>query len=58
MSNSVYDKIIENLRKVVKIRLDDNAKHCKKYLSKSSFVSQRIFSRFLLLYTGLNQFKC
>ena len=45
MNNSVYGKPIENLRKRVKVRLVNNAKDYKKYVSKPSSVSRKIFSK-------------
>ena len=36
---------MENLRRKVKVRLVNNAKDYKKYVSKPSFVSQKIFSK-------------
>ena len=45
MNNSFYGKAMENLRKRIKVRLVNNAKNNKKYLSKPSFVSQKIFSK-------------
>ena len=39
MNNRVYGKAIEHLRKRVKVRLVNNAKDDKKYVSKPSFVS-------------------
>ena len=45
MNNSVYGKTMENQRKTAKVRLVDNAKDYKKYASKPSFVSQKIFSK-------------
>ena len=39
MNNRVYGKAMENLRKRVKVRLVNNAKDDKKYVSKPSFVS-------------------
>ena len=44
MFNSVYGKAMENLKKIINIRLVNNAKDYKKYVSKPSFVSQNIFS--------------
>ena len=35
---------MENLRKRINVRLVNNAKNYKKYVSKPSFVSQEIFS--------------
>ena len=43
MNNSVYRKTMENLRKRINVRLVNNAKDYKKYVSKPSFVSQMIF---------------
>ena len=45
MHNSVNGKTIENLRKRVKVRLVNNAKDYKNYVSEPSFVSQKIFSK-------------
>ena len=45
MNNSIYGKIMENLTKRVKVRLVNNAKDYKKYVSMPNFVSQKIFSR-------------
>ena len=45
MNNSIYGKTKENLRKRVKVRLANNAKDYKKWMSKHSFVSQKIFSK-------------
>ena len=39
MFNSVYGKAMENLKKIINIRLVNNAKDYKKYVSKPSFVS-------------------
>ena len=48
MINSVYDKAMENLRKRINVRLINNARDCKKYVSKPSFVSQKNFSKSLV----------
>ena len=45
MDNSVSGKTMENLRKREKVRLVDNFKDCIRYVSRPSFVSQKIFSR-------------
>ena len=46
MNNSIYGKKKwENLRKRVKVRLVNNAKSYKKWVSRSSFVSQKISRR-------------
>ena len=44
-NNSVYGKTMENLRKRINVRLGNNSKDYKKYLSKPSFVSQKIFNK-------------
>ena len=48
MSNCTFGKAMENLRKLINVRLVDNDKDCKKYVSKPSFVSQKIFSKDLV----------
>ena len=45
MNNSVYGKRMGNLRKRINVRLVNNAKDYKKYVSKPSFVSQKAFSK-------------
>ena len=44
MNNSVYGKIVENLRKRINVRLVNNAKDHLKYVSKQTFISQKIFN--------------
>ena len=48
MNNSVYGKTMENLRKRINVRLINNANDYKKFVSKPSFVSQKIFSENLV----------
>ena len=43
MNNSVYGKAMENLSKRVKVTLGNNVKGYKKYVSKPSFVSRKVF---------------
>ena len=43
MVNSVYRKTMENLRKRINVRLVNNAKYQKKYVSKPIFISQKGF---------------
>ena len=45
MNNSIYGKTMKNFLKRVKARLFNNAKDHKKYVSKPSFISQKIFSK-------------
>ena len=47
---------MENLKKRVKIRLVNNTKDYKKYVSKPNFVSQKTFVEIILLFIKLNQF--
>ena len=45
MNNSTFDKTMENLSKRRNVRLVNNARNYKNYVSKPSFVSQNIFSK-------------
>ena len=45
MNNSTFGKTMENLRKRINVRLVNNAGDYKEYVSKLSFVSQKIFSK-------------
>ena len=45
MNNSVYGKTVENLRKKINVRLVNNAEDYKKWVSRPSFVSEKIFSK-------------
>ena len=45
MNNSTFGKTMENLRKIINIRLLNNDGDYKIYVMKSSFVSQKIFSK-------------
>ena len=45
MNNSVFGKTMENLRKGINVRLVNNAKDYIRYISKPSFVSQKIFGK-------------
>ena len=44
MNNSVYGKTMEYLRKRMKVTLINNPKDYKNYVSKPSFVSQKMFN--------------
>ena len=50
MNNSVYGKTMENLRRKINVSLVNNAKDYKKCVSKPSFISQKMFSKILLLF--------
>ena len=54
MNKSIFDKTMENLRKRMNVRLVNNAEDYKKYVSKPSFVLQKIFIKILLLFMKLN----
>ena len=45
MNNSVFDKTMENLRKRKSVKLINNAKDYVRFISKPTFVSQKIFSK-------------
>ena len=45
MNNSVFGKTMENLKKRMSFKLVNNAKYYVKCISKSSYVSQKIFSK-------------
>ena len=45
MNNSAYGKIMKNLRKRINVRLVNNAKDHLKYVSKQTFISQKIFNK-------------
>ena len=45
MANSVYGKIKENLRKIIKVRLVTNEKCFLKYTSKPTYISHKIFGK-------------
>ena len=45
MNNSVFGKTMENLRKIINVKLVNNAKYYVRYISKPSFVSQKTFSK-------------
>ena len=44
MNNSAFGKTMENLKKI-SVKLVNNARDYKKYVSKPIFVSQKIFSK-------------
>ena len=54
MNNSAYGKTLENLRKRINVRLVNNAKDYLKYVSKPTFISQKILVKILLLFIRLN----
>ena len=56
MNNSIYEKTMENLRKRINVKLVNNAKNYKEYVSKPIFLLQKIFNKNFLLSMKLNQF--
>ena len=48
MNNSPFGKTMETFRKRINVRLVNNAEDYKKYVSKPSFVSQKIFNKNLV----------
>ena len=48
MNNSTFGKTMGNLRKRINVRQDNNVRDYKKYVSKPSFVSQKMFSKSLV----------
>ena len=45
MNNSAHPKTMEHLRKRINVRLVNNAKDYFRYVSKPTFISQKIFSK-------------
>ena len=56
MNISIFGKTIENVRKRINVRLVKNAKDYIRYISKPSFVSQKIFSKNFVATHEINQF--
>ena len=56
MINSVYGKTMENLRKRINVRLVNNKKDFLKYTSRSTYITQKILVKIMLLLMKLNQF--
>ena len=56
MNNAVYGKTRDNLKKRVKVRLINNAKCYKKYVSKPILFRRRYLVKLLLPFMKLNQF--
>ena len=56
MINSVYGKTMENLRKRINARLENNAKDFLRYTSKRTYIIHKILVKIMLLFMKLNQF--
>ena len=54
MINSVYGKIIENLRKRIKVRIINNEKDFLKYTSRPTHITHRSFGK---NYTAIHEIK-
>ena len=54
MINSVYVKIMENLRKIINAKLVSNEKDDLKHVSKPTFVSQKSFDN---LFAAIHKIK-
>ena len=54
MINFVYGKTMENLRKRKSLRLVNNEKDYLKHVSKTTFISQKIFNK---NYVGIHEIK-
>ena len=44
-NNSANGQTVENLRRIINVRLVKNAKDYLKYVSKPTFISQKIFNK-------------
>ena len=59
MINSVYGKTMENLRKIIYVRVVNNEKDFLKYTSKPTHTTHKIFENLvksMLLFMKLSQF--
>ena len=45
MINSVYEKAMENLQKIINVRLVNNAKDFLKYTSRPTYITHKIFGK-------------
>ena len=54
MTNSVYGKIMENLRKRINVRLVNNKKDFLEYSSRPTYITHRIFGK---SYAAINEIK-
>ena len=48
MNNSAYGRTMENLRKIINVRLVNDTKGYKRYKTKPSFVSRKIFNQYFV----------
>ena len=46
MINSVYGKTMENVRKRINVRLENNEKDFFKYISKPTYITHKIFGKY------------
>ena len=45
MTNSIYGKTMENLRKIINVRLVNNERDFLKYTSRPTYVTHKIFDK-------------
>ena len=46
--NCVYGKSMENIRKIINVKVVNNSKECHKCVSKPNFISQKIFDKIFI----------
>ena len=56
MINSIYGKTMENLRKRINVRLVSNANDFLKYISRSTYITHKIFDEDYAAIHEINQF--
>ena len=54
MINSVFGKTMENLRKIIKVRLVNNDKDFLKYISRPTYITHKIFGEY---YAAIHEIK-
>ena len=55
MINSVYGKTMENLQKIINVRLANNEKDFLKYTSRPTYVTHKIFNKNFAAFLMLNK---
>ena len=56
MSNFVYGKTMENVRKRMNVRLVNNEEDFSKYTSRPTHISHKIFDKYFAAIHEINQF--
>ena len=54
MINSAYGKAMENLRKIINVRLVNTEKDFLKYTSRPTDITHKIFAKIMLLFMKLS----